>query len=300
MEELDVDNMNEIKDKHEIGTPEDHLSEIMEEAEKYHPGYGASVMTGDVLIHALEIKTTSFCTLRCKDCTHLIPYTKAPAHMPAEDLMDDIKKIIRVAKVAGLIFMGGEVMIYPQLAELMEAYSKEGFYDRVGFVRVTTNGTVVPSDEFCAAFRKIKNGYVVISDYGILSSNRDEAAKKLESFGIKVNVIPEDLQWRSLGDWHHRDYSKEEAEELYRKCHGKLYLHLYRDHLYHCYRAPVMNEDGLIPHSDGDYLDIGSMSVEDLSRRLPEFLTGLSCTKSCFYCDGFHEQSPFVERAAQL
>ena len=24
--------------------------------------------------------------------------------------------------------MGGEVMIYPQLTELMEAYSKEGFY----------------------------------------------------------------------------------------------------------------------------------------------------------------------------
>ncbi len=282
-----------------IGKPEDHVRELMEEAEKYHPGYKASLREEDILIYAMEVKTTSYCTLRCRDCTHLIPYTKTPAHMPASDLCADLEKILSVAKIAGLIFMGGEIMIYPELAKLMELYQQSAHTDRVGFVRVTTNGTVLPSDEFCEAFRKIPNGYVTISDYGDLSSRKTEAAKKLESYGIAVTIIPDTQEWMSLGGYERRNYTEDDVKALYRKCHGKLYLHLYRDHLYHCYRAPIMNEDGLIPHSESDYLDIASLREEELAEELPKFMKDFPYAQSCYYCSGFHEDSPSVPRALQ-
>jgi hypothetical protein len=89
----------------------------------------------------------------------------------------------------------------------------------------------MPSDEFCESFRKISNGYVTINDYGSLSSCKDEAVKKLGSYGIDVKVVPSDQHWRSLGDWHYRGRTEKELCDLYEKCHGRLYLHLYRDHL---------------------------------------------------------------------
>lgn len=284
----------------EIGAPSDHLCELFEEAKERNPEFAEALESGDRVLPALEVKVTSFCTLRCKDCTHLIPYVKAPAHMPVSCLIRDLGKILSVAKIEGLIFLGGEIMIYPYLGELMEAYGDLGCDDRVGFVRVTTNGTVVPPDTFCEAFKKLSNGYVTISDYGSLSSHREEAVQKLRSCGIEVKVIPNDHSWRSLGDWLDRHYTEEEVHALYAKCHGKLYLHLYKDHLYHCYRAPVLNEDGLIPCAESDFLDLNALSEKELAERLPAFMDRFACANSCRYCDGFHNDSPLVGCAVQL
>ena len=61
-----------------------------------------------------------------------------------------------------------------------------------------------------------------------------------------------------------------------------------------------MNEDGLIPHTVSDYLDIGYMSREELAEKLPEFINDMPYTESCHYCGGFHEDSPHVGRAIPL
>jgi hypothetical protein len=48
------------------------------------------------------------------------------------------------------------------------------------------------------------------------------------------------------------------------------------------------------------FVDIASMSEEELHKRLPEFLNDFAYANSCNYCDGFHQGSPFVRRALQL
>ncbi len=277
-----------------------HYEEILQEAESRHPGFRASLKYDDVLIHALELKATSCCTLKCRDCTHLIPYTDHPRHIEVETIIENLRRILAVSKIGGLILLGGEIFIYPYIKELIEGYKKLNMVDRVGFVRVTTNGTVVPSDEFCEAFKDVKNSYVFISDYGDLSIKKQEIVDKLGKYGIRVELGEPDMEWKTLGGIERRDYSEEEVKRLYKVCHGKIYLHLYGDHLYHCYRAPLLNDDGLAPHVDTDYLDMKKTAPEEFKKHLVEYINDLPYMESCYYCDGFHTCSLPVPRAVQL
>ncbi len=112
----------------EIGAPSDHLKELYDEAKERNPRFIRLIEPENTVIPALEIKATSCCTLRCKDCTHLIPYTRRPAHMPVSDLIGDISKILSAAKIEGLIFLGGEIMIYPHLDKLIRNHLLSGVH----------------------------------------------------------------------------------------------------------------------------------------------------------------------------
>ncbi|MCR5746288.1 MAG: radical SAM protein [Lachnospiraceae bacterium] len=279
---------------------DNHRREILEEAEAKHPGFNATITDEDILIHALEIKTTSFCTLQCRDCTHLIPYSRHPKHVPAENIVHNLKKILTVSRIGGLILLGGEIFIYPYLSELIEGYRQLNLNDKVGFIRVTTNATVVPSDEFCEIFKSFENGYVFISDYGELSVKKQETIDKLRSFGIRVELGDTDLEWKDMGGIERRDYSEEEVKQLFNVCHGSIYLHLYGDHLYHCYRAPILNDDGLAPHKVSDYLDLANIEAAEFNKKLYAYINEKPYMESCYYCDGFHPGSSIIPKAVQL
>ncbi len=192
------------------------------------------------------------------------------------------------------------MFIHPELPGIIASLSELITKDNVGIVRVTTNGTTVPSDEFCREFKKLDNGYVVFSDYGELSAAKDAVYEKLSAHEIPIQSWPFTDGWRSLGDTVYKGYTKEEADRLFRVCHGKIYYQLYNGHLYHCYRSPVINED-LLPETDAnEYLDLSSLSSEGIAEKLPDYMNTPDHFRSCEYCEGFHMKSPVIPVAEQL
>ena len=52
----------------------------------------------DVFIHAMEMKITTYCSLQCRDCTHLIPYVNTQRFASVEKMLSDLDKLLDVSK----------------------------------------------------------------------------------------------------------------------------------------------------------------------------------------------------------
>ena len=277
-----------------------HYGEIIEEVESVSPGFMSRVRPEDVFIHAMEVKITTYCSLRCRDCTHLIPYVNVQRYASMEKTLKDLEKLLEVSKIGGLILLGGEVFMHPGFTVFIRSYQRLKNKDNVGFLRVTTNGTIIPSDDFCEAFRQIENGYVLFSNYGELSVRQDEAVAKLQSYGIRVVVWPLIKEWKSLGGYERRDYTEEEVKKLYHVCHGKIYLHLHHGHVYHCYRVPCLNEEIMETPVVSDYCDVRGTDVSVLAEKLRAYIDDTQYMQGCYHCGGFHTCSPSIPPAVQL
>ena len=277
-----------------------HYSEIIDEVESVSPGFMQQVNPEDIFIHAMEVKVTTYCSLHCRDCTHLIPYVNTQKFASVEKMLADLDKMLTVSKIGGLILLGGEVFMHPGFTVFIRGYQRLKNKGNVGFLRVTTNGTIIPSDEFCEAFCQIENGYVLFSNYGELSVRHEEAVAKLQSYGIRVVVWPLIKEWKSLGGYEKRDYSEEEVKKLYHVCHGKIYLHLHHGHLYHCYRVPCLNEEIFEKPVVTDYLDVRGSDIGELPEKLRSYINDTQYMQGCYYCGGFHTCSPSVPPAIQL
>ena len=67
-----------------------HYGEIIDEVESVSPGFMQQLKSEDVFIHAMEMKITTYCSLRCRDCTHLIPYVNTQRFASVEKMLSDL------------------------------------------------------------------------------------------------------------------------------------------------------------------------------------------------------------------
>ena len=62
-----------------------------------------------VRLSFLEVWVGQTCTLKCRDCCHLIPYVK-PAIFNIESLIEDCKKIFELCEVDFFSILGGRTL----------------------------------------------------------------------------------------------------------------------------------------------------------------------------------------------
>lgn len=249
------------------------------------------------LIPNLDVPLTTYCSLQCDFCSHCIPYARPPKHFEAEKIVDALDRLLSVAFVACVGIMGGEPFVYPQITEFIERYEKMKNYDKIGFTRIVTNGTVLPQKDFFEAYRKLENAYIYISNYGEKSRKIEDLVSLCREHGIKTYVCPYSDEWMVLGDiMPRRNYSEKELRHLYAVCGSHSCVQLLNGRIYACGRTPLLNEDGLIPFCETDYCKVAEGDDTTLAERLHKYLYEKSYLEGCRYCDGQHIYSKRIRR----
>ena len=148
----------------------------MYENREYYLNIVSSQSREKIVFNRIQYVVTEKCSLRCKDCSHLMPYYKCPQdtniakNKVAFDLLLD-----HVDYIAELRILGGEPFINKEIYKLIEDYFNN---PKIQTISIYTNGTIIPDEKTLVALG-YDNVKVHISDYKI---NHDKIQKLLKIF----------------------------------------------------------------------------------------------------------------------
>lgn len=230
-----------------------------------------------LILPRLVIELTTACTLKCKGCNNLMPLYKKTSHVPKENVIRDIRRIL--GTVDGIItveLIGGEPFVYPWLADILNEVLS---YKAVEEVEITTNGTIIPGDEVLELLRT-KKVTVKISHYMSVDYKND-ISLVLHQNGIRYEKYTE-LQWIDSGGTDCRNRSRDEIRSIYMSCYpGKHCKTMYNGRIYACARAASLHDLGICDDVNG-YIDIHK--AHNLREEIRMFWLKES-DESCNYCD---------------
>lgn len=153
----------------------------------------------------VSISITDKCTLNCKECNSLMPYCVRPIDEGEIQLKATENLLKNLHYVSEIAIIGGEPFLSKYLKDYLELIGKFSNYE---FVKIHTNGTVIPNNEQLAAIKKI-GAIVRISNYGEWSKKCNELYQYLTTQGVEVHLVPEPY-WRKCVDI--KDYEGTDKE----------------------------------------------------------------------------------------
>lgn len=254
-----------------------------------------------LVLDRVEIFTTSYCSLNCKNCIAYIPYFKEKMNVDISMLKNDIDILMdKVDIVRKLKVLGGECLLYPDLVEYLEYISK--YRSKISAVRIGINATIVPSEEIFNICKKYGYGFD-ISDYTEAIGDRS----KLELIknmcierGITVDVKRTGEQWLDMGFPHNLPMQRDEQQLRNHFFNCAMFCRDFFDgKLYYCCSNFAAVMAGLKEDDSNDSFDFR----KDFSKKeLLEFELGytpLGHTTFCNLCRGCSDEvNPFHVKVA--
>ena len=256
-----------------------------------------------ISIDRVEIFVTSHCPLKCEKCIAYIPYFREYEHTPLERLKKDADLLFsKVDYIYKYKVLGGDGLVYPQLKDYIE-YIGKNYGDKIGSIRIGTNGTIIPDDELLDIC-KMYNVRMDVSDYRCTIGERsklEEIIDKCGKFGVDVDVKRTGEQWLDMG-FPKKLPGKKDEEHLrahYNKC--AMFCRDFDDgKLYHCCSNFAAVKAGLYPENKNDYFDF---QTDFTKKELMEYEIGycdLGHTSFCRVCRGCSDEvNPFHTQVAK-
>lgn len=233
------------------------------------------------VVPRIELAITTHCSLKCAHCSHLMYLYEEPYHIPAKEVITNIEKFLDcIDQCVCIGITGGEPMLHQELKSIVDALVS---FDKVHFIDITTNGTIIPDEE---TIRTMKNKkiFVKISNYG-KSTQPQKLASLLEQNNISYKLYKDYYKWVDFGNFQFRNKKKSALYYDYIQCSDGSYCKtILKNTIYGCHRAAYMSDIGLYSCSDSDKVDL---SESDKQKRTEE-IKNLFNTKYmdvCNYCD---------------
>lgn len=251
---------------------------------------------GRIMIPFLDFSVTTFCTLNCRDCTQWIPYLEKRM-TSAEEIIGELDALFdKIDAIMFLSPLGGEPFIHPEFARILDYLIQKQKDGKIKYIRIVTNGTVVPSPEVIELLRS-KDVFVLISNYtDILNSeqldNRNSLIELLDLAGAKYYLVDKEFQWTDMGQPQYRNKTSLEVNETYRTCFIRDCVGWYGGKIYKCPRQYYVEENcGSTPVDECiDYKELPKKSIKAHIRKFYS-LCGL---QACQYCANKEERKDVV------
>lgn len=224
------------------------------------------------------------CTLRCKYCNEMIPYYKEHNFNSFEQISRDVHKVIDSCTFMPWVeFVGGEPFLHPDIKLLINDILS---IKKIGYLKIFTNGTVVPDDELC---EQLKNERIIInfSDYneavgGKLLENINVTHKKLQSYGIKY-VRSYARTWQTF-NFEMNGKTVEQLEKSLKYCSCAQCQRLHNGVLYRCHHQYAGMNLGKIPENEDDIIKIHEYNDKTLRERC-DYFENKTHILACKYCN---------------
>lgn len=172
-----------------------------------------------VEINFLEVWVGQACTLRCKDCLHMIPYIE-PEIYSVDQLITDCRKLFHICNVDYISVLGGEPFLNRELYRFLD-YIRKCPNIRDG--KVITNGTVMPDDRTLQSLIQLNNKLDIRIDVYPGNETRSEAFYELMQkhhirSAIMHHNVFEELHWKWMGSTKQRMKSVRSSQIAYNYC----------------------------------------------------------------------------------
>lgn len=244
----------------------------------------------------MNLVVTTKCTLRCKDCLHLIPYHKCPEDVPYEEIEKNIKKLVKFVDIIGTVtVLGGEPFVYKDIVSVLKLLIEQNEVKRI---IVTTNGTIVPSEKVLEILNNPKV-FVVVSNYGTVSRNVEQLKKTFKEYNVKYFAEPYH-DWLDAGGRERRGYSAEKMQKMFEHCNNAFNCaSFYKNIFVSCPRELNLKLQG-IQDSAKETIDIDKInSKEEMNKALSTFYN-MKFTPACNYCNIGSEEERTIPCGEQL
>lgn len=232
----------------------------------------------------LEFCITTKCTLNCKDCCALIPQFKGNNHITIslEQFKSQIDKLCNnVNRIRHLVLLGGEPLIYQNLPDIVEYAGQK---NNIDFIRITTNGTIMPSEKLIEVIKKYRNRiYFFISNY----KANEELENILKIEELKTALTQNNIRFQMVDNWNWlselgvatEKFPEYETLEKFKNCYRTKCTQVLNGKIDVCSKALTARELRLIQAND--YIDL------ETTQNLRDDLIGFyqkNYQKACEYC----------------
>ena len=251
------------------------------------PTRALSILLGTHLyVPYVEVVLTTHCSLRCKNCSALMPLYERRAHLDLSLFVSSMERLLSAVDSVHVVrLLGGEPLLYPELATVLEYVARQDKIKRAGIV---TNGTMLIRDErVLKILQENPKLFVYISDYGVHSRHLQDLTRQLDEYHIKHITFPMGRTWVDYGGFEKRDKTEEELVEQFRLCTHNC-TSVLAGKWYQCPRCSHATNLGLIPDPPEEYIDLNDTQIprRKLRRRIRKFLFGyIPYVEGCRYCD---------------
>lgn len=248
-----------------------------------------------VEIPGVEMVITTKCTLRCKDCAHLIQHYGKPSHVDAGVLLEDMENLLNAVSVVYVFkLIGGETFLHPKLSVILDRAVNSS---KIKFIEVFTNATILPSKELLTSLKhpKVK---VQISNYGKYSRYCSELQELLKKENISYNMV-ESLSWTDTGGPQCRNRNTDELKKLFSACAFNKCNSFLNGEFHICPRSSNGMNLGLVPRMDAEYARIKGAPAKEAGKRIRD-LYRLKYISACNYCDGVTPWGKQIPAGIQL
>ena len=247
-----------------------------------------------ITIPRIPLIITTRCTLRCKECSNLIPLYSQPKDYDANEILMWVEYLLRhVDEIIVLELVGGEPFLHGELNILLKTLINK---DSIRKIEITTNGTVLPS-KATLDFLKNEKVVVLVSEYpGIVNNQR--LINTFKEHDVAYRVM-RNMKWISNGNIERRNKSNKSLVRQYEACGPAKYCRtILNGKLFNCSKAASLFELGV--NSDIRYISlVNNIESNKMEEQLFDFITRPDYM-ACDYCDMFSENEKYVHPAEQL
>lgn len=255
-----------------------------------------------LFVYLAQISVTERCTLRCKKCAHACNKVKNTADdMPLDMAKKSADYFFRHVDIVNeFVLIGGEPFLYAGLGELID-YIGKNYREKMLTLAITTNGTILPSDEIVELCKKHRVT-VRVSDY---SDTIPRLRPRYDLLYDKLSEV-EVIAWKTKKEDCWFDYGFEEVDRGEDACRLTRAFDRCRtdcreirgSRYYYCVMARSVSENMGWEIGVDDYLDLDGLKDK---KEFFEYQQGFSKKghlDMCRYCRGA-EASKFLIPAAE-
>jgi hypothetical protein len=204
----------------------------------------------------VELIVTHKCTLKCKYCGSMPSFFEKPYNMDIETLKRDYDLMIgRVDFLNDVLIMGGEPLLHPKLSEYIAYVCEHPLTaERVGIVRLITNGTITPKPEIFNLLKKY-GVQLLVSNYRELSPKLNEIILRCMENEVRYQVLYIPHWWLVENPTNGEIVTDEEWKDKCRSC-----VHQHRviaeGKFYRCSFLSSGDSLGIFPSDERNYVDM--------------------------------------------
>jgi len=250
-----------------------------------------------IVFNRVQYVVSERCSLKCKDCTHLMPYYKYPQDVDLNKYRAAFNLLLEnVDCIVDLRILGGEPFMNSAMGDIIEWYHDNR---KIQGISVYTNGTIIPNKNILKALQKEKVK-VHVSDYKINEDKIKNLVTVLDEFHIRYFVRTYDA-WQDAGGMEFRNYSPDQKKEIFSHCFERNGFTFFKGKLHRCPRAAHAMNLRAIPDIKEDYVDLLDWkgTEEGLKVQLRN-LQEKTWLESCNYCGGPNNHTQSIPAGRQV
>lgn len=240
--------------------------------------------SGEIYIPHVDFCTTEFCSLKCRNCSQLIPYYPDPQNINLEYSLACFDRFLATVDfVTEVRVLGGEPFCNKETYKVIEHLHNHA---KIGQIVIYTNGTIIPGERI---LKDLNDGMAIVhvSDYGASKMKLDDLVKTFKKYPkIKYFVRSYD-NWMDLGNISLRTFTESRLKEVYDSCNQRSCRHFHNDRFYSCPRVASLYQMGICG-MENEWVDF-SNKVESLSNYrilLKRLLSRETPYEACSRCNG--------------